>query len=264
MKIRRFLGVVLAGAVAVTALRGQPAGTGAQRPADPPARRSQWNGYERIDFYWAGRPCVLVLPQQAADGKPWVWRMGAIEAQAPLEVALLARGWAVAQMEVGEQFGAPRGTAAFNELYAHVVIHAGLARRVVVAGAGSGALAAVNFAATHPTRVAGLVLEQPVVDLRSWPGNEPRLRAQMLEAYGLTEEKFAGFKGNPVERVGLIAAAKLPIALVRSGGVELAPWEQNGGALERRQREAGAPVEVFTMPVNPTAVAEWVVSNARK
>lgn len=254
------------GAVVTAAAMAQPnpkATAPTPAAAEPPARRSQWNGYERIDFHWAGRPCVLVLPKEAAPGKPWIWRMGAMEENPPLELALLARGWHVARMDVGEQFGAPRAMALFNELYAHVVIHAGLARRVVVAGAGSGGLAAVNFAGTHPTRVAGVVLEQPAVDLRSWPGREAALKAQMLEAYGVPEEKLATFRGNPIERLPLIGAAKLPIALVRGGGAELAPWAENGGELERRYRELGAPVEVFAMPVQPGAVAQWVERNAK-
>lgn len=255
-----------AGAMAAMTAVAQPSAktaAPAQAPADPPARRSQWNGYERIDFHWAGRPCVLVLPKAAAEGKPWIWRMGAMEENPPLELALLGRGWHVVRMDVGEQFGAPRAMAWFNELYAHVVIHAGLARRVVVAGAGSGGLAAVNFAGTHPSRVAGVVLEQPVVDLRSWPARDPGLRAQMLEAYGVPEEKLATFKGNPLERLALIGAAKVPIGLVRGGSTELAPWAENGGELERRYREMRAPLEVFAMPVDPAAVADWLVRSAR-
>lgn len=39
-----------------------------------PGDASDWNGYQRYDFEADGRPCYVVVPNQAAPGKPWVWR----------------------------------------------------------------------------------------------------------------------------------------------------------------------------------------------
>ena len=45
------------------------AGDDGQAPA-----RSQWNGFDRLDFQVDGRSCLLVLPKTPAPGKPWIWR----------------------------------------------------------------------------------------------------------------------------------------------------------------------------------------------
>lgn len=275
----RMLIALLAGAaMARTGLAQAPrpaaATAGAPAPADPPARRSQWNGYERIDFYWARRPCILVQPKEAAPGKPWIWRTEFFDHQPQVDVALLARGWHVAYMDARDLYGSPRAMALFNELYAHLVIHAGLARKPVMEGFSRGGLYALNFAATHPSRVAALYLDAPVVDLKSWPGGNRSSKewSQMLDAYGLTEEKFAAFNGNPVNRIGLIAAAKIPIIVVAGDKDEVVPFAENTGVLEKRYREAGAPIEVIVKPgvghqphslPDPTPVVDWLVKNAR-
>jgi len=94
----------------------------------------------------------------------------------------------------------------------------------------------------------------------------------MLDAYSITEEKFAIFSGNPVSRIPLIAAAKIPIIIVAGDRDEVVPLEENTRVLERRYRELGAPIEVIIKPgaghqphslTDPTPVADWLVKNAR-
>ncbi len=243
-------------------------------PAPAPARRSEWNGFERIDFTWAGRPCVLVLPKEAAPGKPWIWRTEFFGHQPQVDLALLGKGWHVAFMDARDLYGAPRAIALFNEFYAHLVIHAGLAKRPVLEGFSRGGLYALNFAATHPSRVAALYLDAPVVDLKSWPGRKRASKewAQMLEAYGITEEKFATFRGNPVDKLDRIAAARVPVIIVAGDVDEVVPYPENGGVLEKRFRAAGAPIEVIMKPgvghhphslVDPRPVVDFLIGNAR-
>lgn len=94
----------------------------------------------------------------------------------------------------------------------------------------------------------------------------------MLEAYGLTEEKFATFRGNPVDKIDRLAAAKIPIIVVAGDRDEVVPLAENTAVLEKRYRELGAPIEVILKPgvghhphslSDPTPVVEWLVRNAR-
>lgn len=245
----------------------------AMAPAGPPAKRSQWNGYERIDFTWAGRPCILVQPKTPAEGKPWIWRTEFFDHQPQVDLALLARGWHVAYMDARDMYGSRKAMGLFNELYAHLVIHAGLAKRVVMEGFSRGGLYAFNFAATHPSRVAALYLDAPVLDLKSWPGRgRPKEWAEALEAYGLTEETVAAFKGNPVDRAGTLAAAKIPIIAVCGDADDVVPFAENTGLLEKRYRELGGTIQVILKPgvghhphslEDPTPVVEFLLKNAR-
>ena len=35
---------------------------------------SDYRGYERIDFQFAGHNAVVIFPKEAREDKPWVWR----------------------------------------------------------------------------------------------------------------------------------------------------------------------------------------------
>ena len=36
--------------------------------------KSQWHDFDRYDFQVGERKCLLVVPREAAPGRPWVWR----------------------------------------------------------------------------------------------------------------------------------------------------------------------------------------------
>lgn len=269
----RFVVALLAcSAMASLAVAQQSAPSGAEQP-DPPARRSVWNGYERIDFYWAKRPCVLIIPKEAAPGKPWIWRTEFFDHQPQVDLAMLAKGWHVAYMNASNLYGAPKAIALFNEFYAHLVIHAQLSRRVVLEGFSRGGLYAINFAATHPTRVAALYLDAPVVDLNSWPRKKaPKQWAEALEAYNVPEAAMDTFKGNPINRIGMLIGAKIPIIAVCGDADDVVPYAENMGVIEKRYKEAGAPIQVILKPggnhhphslEDPTPVVEFLMNNAR-
>lgn len=242
--------------------------------AEQPARRSQWHGYERIDFTWAGRPCILVLPKTAAPGKPWIWRTEFFDHQPQVDLALLARGWHLAYMDVRNMYGSRRAISLFGDFYAHLVTHAGLAKRVVLEGFSRGGLSAFNFAASHPTRVAALYLDAPVLNLKSWPGGDRTSEEwiQALEAHGLTEQSVANFRGNPLDRISSVANAKIPIIAVCGEADEVVPFAENTAILEKRYRELGGTIKVILKPgvghhphslADPTPIVEFLVKHAR-
>lgn len=53
-------------------------------------RISNWFGFERRDFKVDGRACLLIVPEKAADGRPWIWctEFFGHEPQADLALAL--------------------------------------------------------------------------------------------------------------------------------------------------------------------------------
>ena len=60
MQLTRLLSLVLG------LCGGFVAAAAADAPADPsaPAQRSKWNGFDRLDFNFEGRPAILVLPAE--------------------------------------------------------------------------------------------------------------------------------------------------------------------------------------------------------
>ncbi|MSU70024.1 MAG: alpha/beta hydrolase [Opitutaceae bacterium] len=244
------------------------------RADEPGIRKSVWNGFERLDFAVAGRPCLLVKPARPAPGNPWIWRTEFFGHEPQADLALLAHGWHLAFMDARDMYGAPPAMALFGSFYAHLVANYGLARRVVLEGFSRGGLYAFNFAVAHPTRVAALYLDAPVLDIRSWSGRN-RASKEWLEClaiYRLTEETAGGFKGNPLDHVALVARAGVPIIAVCGGADAVVPFAQNTAILEQRYRELGGTIEVILKPggdhhphslKDPTPIVNFLLGHAR-
>src|SRR3954469_7238295 len=66
---RHFLFMVLLTGLTV---RAGAAAAAAEPP--PVVQTSRWNGFDRLDFTVAGRPCILLGPATFAPGRPWIWR----------------------------------------------------------------------------------------------------------------------------------------------------------------------------------------------
>jgi pimeloyl-ACP methyl ester carboxylesterase len=267
MNLRRFLPILAASLLTVVP------GLAADSAPPAAARRSTWNGFSRIDFTLVNRPCVLVLPASPAPGNPWIWRTEFFEHEPQADLALLGRGWCLAYMDAKNMYGSPKAMALFNQFYAHLVAQAGLSKRVVLEGFSRGGLYAINFAIAHPTSVAALYLDAPVLDIRSWPGRNPTSKewAECLEAYGLTEQTVGNYRG-PLGRLAMLASAKVPILVVAGDADNTVPYAENTAILEKRYREAGGPIEVILKPggdhhphslKDPTPIVDFLIKNAK-
>jgi pimeloyl-ACP methyl ester carboxylesterase len=234
--------------LAASALPSPEAAGAGVEPA-PALSQSQWNGYTRVDFTVAGRPALLVFPAQAAPGRPWIWRTEFFGHEPQADLALLAQGWHVTYLDARNLYGAPRAIAWFGQFYAHVVVRFGLAQRVVLEGFSRGGLYAINFALAHPTRVAALYLDAPVLDIRSWPGRNRQAKEwpECLAAYDLSEAALEKFRG-PLDRLATLAKAGVPILSVCGDADQVVPYAENTAILEKRYREAGGTIEVILKP----------------
>lgn len=252
---------------------GPGAAAAAAIDATPALQQSQWNGYARVDFTVAGRPGLLVFPHQAAAGKPWIWRTEFFGHEPQADLALLAKGWHVAYLDAKNMYGSPAAIGHMGNFYAHVVVRFGLAQRVVLEGFSRGGLYAINFALAHPTRVAALYLDAPVLDIRSWPGKkrESKEWAQCLEAYGLNEATLAGYR-SPLDRVLTIARAGVPILSVCGDADQTVPYLENTAILEKKYRDAGGLIEVILKPgvdhhphslKDPAPIVDFLIKNAK-
>jgi pimeloyl-ACP methyl ester carboxylesterase len=246
-----------------------------QRGTPPGAERmSLWHGFVRGDFTLGGKACTVVVPKTAAPGRPWIWRMEYFDVEPQADLALLERGWHVAYMDVHDMYGGPKAMALFGEFYARLVAQYELAPRMVLEGFDRGGLAALNFAATHPSRVLGIFLASPAVDILSWPGRDRGSKEwkECLEAYNLTEATVAAFRGNPIDRIGLMAGARIPILVVAGDADRTVPFAENTAKLQQRYTAAGGPIQVITKPgadhqpyslPDPAPIVDFVLRTAQ-
>lgn len=238
------------------------------------AKASEWNGYARSDFEVEGRAGLVVKPKEATPGRPWIWRTEFFGHEPQGDLALLARGWHVAYLNASNLYGAPKAIAWFEAFHAHVTKEYGLAQRVVMEGFSRGGLYAFNFAVAHPSWIAALYLDAPVLDIRSWPGKKPASKEwrECLAVYGLTAETAAGFKGGPLDNIAVVAKAGVPILSICGGADSTVPMAENTSVLEKRYRELGGTIEVIVKEggehhphslKDPTPIVEFLMKHAR-
>ena len=222
--------------------------------AVPAIARSQWQGYQRLDFLVADRACLLVIPKTAAAGKPWIWRTEFFGAFPAADEALLGKGYHVAYMNVENMYGAPVAMPLMDQYYDHLTTTYQLSHRVVVEGFSRGGLFAFNWAARNPAKVACLYVDAPVCDFKSWPGGKGKGKGSpanwegCLKVYGLTEEQALAYQLNPVDNLKPLAAAKIPVIAVCGDADDVVPIAENIQLVEKRYRELGGEIQVIVKP----------------
>lgn len=253
-------------------------GAWAADPGPFPGLRSQWNGYDRCDFLCDGRKCILVMPKESAKGKPWIWRARFFGHEPQADLALLARGFHLAYMDVVEMFGNPEAVAHWNALYRELTTRLELANRVALEGMSRGGLYIYNWAAANPDKVACIYADAPVCDIHSWvkrKGTSPaagRFLADWLKSFGLTEAQLGEFRGNPIDRLEPLALAGIPLLHVVGDADDVVPVAENTSIVEARYRKLGGHIEVIHKPgvghhphslKDPAPIVEFIVRYAQ-
>jgi pimeloyl-ACP methyl ester carboxylesterase len=249
----------------------------AAAPSGADDKVSSWNGYERRDFALAGRACLLVLPKEAAPGKPWIWRTEFFGHEPQADLSLLSKGFHVAYMDVQNLYGAPVALDLMDKYYEQVCGERGLSPKAVLEGFSRGGLYSLNWAARHPDRVACIYNDAPVCDFKSWPGGRGKGKgskgdwANVLKVYGLTEEEALAYQLNPVDTLAPLAKAKIPLLHVCGDADDVVPLDENTRVVESRYRELGGEITVIVKPgvghhphslKDPAPIVEFVLKHA--
>src|ERR1039457_7357685 len=99
-----------------------------------------YHGYARQDWTVDGCPALLVAPHEAAPGRPWIWRAEFFDAFPGADLALLARGFHLAYIQVGNTFGAPDALRHWDFFYPELVEKHGLSPKPALEGLSRGGL----------------------------------------------------------------------------------------------------------------------------
>ncbi|MBL9144901.1 MAG: alpha/beta fold hydrolase [Verrucomicrobiaceae bacterium] len=217
--------------------------------------KSQWQGFDRLDFQVAGRKSWLVVPKVAAAGKPWIWRTEFFGHEPQADLALLAKGWHVAYTTMTNQYGAPIATDHMRVFHEEMMKAYQLNAKVVLEGFSRGGLFALNYAALNPERVAGLYLDAPVCDFKSWPAGfgkgkgSPGDWTRCKEVYGLKDDAAAkAYALNPIDNLAPLAKGKIPILAVVGDADQVVPLAENSAIVKQRYEAMGGVMEMIVKP----------------
>jgi hypothetical protein len=238
-----------------------------------------YHGYARRDWVVDGCEAILVAPHEDAPGRPWIWRAEFFDGFPGVDLALLARGFHLAYIQVGNTFGCPDALAHWDVFYPQLVGEHGLSRKPVLEGISRGGLYIYNWAVYNTDKVGGLYGDAPVCDFKTWPGGfglgpaSPEDWQQLLAAYHFASDAEAlAYPGNPVDNLAPLAAAGIPLLHVYGDADDLVRWEENTGVVAERYRALGGEITVIPKPgvghhphglEDPTPIVEWVVEKTR-
>lgn len=200
-----------------------------------------------------GRQAFVIMPlaENVAEGKPvpWVWYAPTLPRlpgghETWMFEKFLAKGIAIAGIDVGESFGSPAGRKGFSELHEVLTTERNFSPTPVLLARSRGGLMLYNWAVENPTKVAGVAGIYPVCNVASYPGIPNASRA-----YGMTpdELKAALPEQNPVERLKPLAEAGVPVLHLHGDNDKVVPLDANSAMLVERYKAFGGPAEVIVV-----------------
>ncbi len=216
------------------------------------ARRTNWFGYESFEFKVAGRNARVVRPKLANVQHAWAWRGEFFGHEPQGDLALLENGFHLAYVDTYGLNGSPQAMQIWEALYA-LLEKAGLAKKSAMIGMSRGGLYSYNWAVLHPDRVACIYGDNPVLDIRSWPGGKGAGKGdagtwkQLLPQYGLTEETAGKWRG-PLDRLAALAKAGIPLLHIVGDADQVVPAAENSAILGERYRKLGGSLTVIHKP----------------
>lgn len=216
-----------------------------------PFVQSSFYGYNSLEFEFKSRKALVVQPKFSAPGRPWVWRARFWGHEPQTDIALLERGYHIAYCDASEWFGNHQAITLWNAFYKY--LHGmGLSSRVVLEGMSRGAVYAYNWAAVNPRKVACVYADNPVLDLKSWPGGLGKGPGSKKEwetfkkDYDFdTEEAARASAVSPIDQIDLLVKGHYPVLHVCGDADEVVPMEENTLPFEKQFREKGGSITVL-------------------
>jgi len=218
------------------------------------SQKTLWYDYDRYDFTYDGRRCIVVVPKNPAGHLPWIWRARFFGHEPQTDLALLEKGFHVAYMDVAGLFGAPAAVEHWNAFYDYLTKGRGFGRRVALEGMSRGGLIVYNWACANPEKVACIYADNPVCDFKSWPAGLGKGKRHLpsweacLEAYGLTAEQALEYDRNPIDNLEPLARAVVPVLHVCGTADTVVPIEENSDIVEKRYKKLGGKITVIRKP----------------
>ena len=211
---------------------------------DRPYTESSFYGYEAAEFSVNGHACKVVKPKGVADNRPWVWRTRFWGHEPQLDIALLERGYHIAYCDVAELMGNATAVSLWNTFHA-LLYRAGLNRKALLEGMSRGGVYALNWAAENPDKVAGVYLDNPLLDMRAYIGPGKLLSDEIRKAYQLTtDDAVRQFTGSPMDKIEAIVGGHYPLLILCADQDEVVDPATQTLAFEQRVKAAGGDITV--------------------
>jgi hypothetical protein len=134
----------------------------------------------------------------------------------------------------------------FDAFYPVMVSQYGLSRKPALEGLSRGGLYAYRWAYVNTDKVGCIYGDAPVCDMKSWPGGKGKGKGspsdwqEAIKDYHFSsEQEMMEFKGNPIDVLGPIAAAHIPIIHLCGDSDTVVPEAENTDIVRKRYMALG-------------------------
>lgn len=201
-------------------------------------------------FQLDGHDAFIIRPKEAHPGKPWVWYAPTLrglpsKAETWMFQQLLAKGIAIAGIDVGESYGSPTGRKIYEQFHDLLVTELKFSPTPVLLARSRGGLMLYSWAAEHPESVGAVAGIYPVCNIASYPGVKRAAGAYQMTP-GELEKQLTTF--NPIDRLAGLAQARVPIRHIHGDADKVVPLEHNSSELAKRYQALGGPIELEVVP----------------
>lgn len=213
---------------------------------------SDWHGFQSFKIDVDGKTVTVVIPEQPATGRPWVWHGEFFGHKPDPDIELLKRGFHLVYMSIPNMLGSPQAVKHWDRCYERMTEHYKLAPKMALVGLSRGGLYCYNWAVQNPDKVACIYGDAPVCDFKSWPGGKGTGKGSdsnwklVLKLWGFANEQEAlAYNGNPVDRLKPLAEAGVPLLHVFGDADNVVPWQENTGIIDKRYRALGGSIQLI-------------------
>lgn len=227
-------------------------------------------------FKLSDNEAFVMLPPNAKADTPWVWYAPTLpglpgKAEVWMFERFLKAGIAIAGIDVGESYGSPKGRESYSAFYEHLVTTRRFSKTPVLLARSRGGLMLYSWAADNPQFVGGIGGIYPVCNITSYPGLD-----RACGAFGLTAEqlKLEINKHNPIDRLGGLAKAGVPIFHIHGDKDQVVPLAANSALLASRYKQLGGEMTLEVVEgqghnmwsgwFQSETLAKFVIANAAK
>ncbi len=192
-------------------------------------------------FKFNGHEAFVILPKGAKSNIPWVWYAPTLQglpgkAERWMFQKFLDAGVAIAGIDVGESYGSPNGRKIYSAFFDYLTNKRKFGKKPCLLARSRGGLMLYSWAAENPQFVGGIAGIYPVCNIASYPGIKRACGAYQLSAEQLRSDLA---KYNPIDRLGPLAKAKIPIFHIHADKDKVVPLNENSGLLAQRYKKLG-------------------------
>lgn len=213
---------------------------------------SVWNGFKRLDFVFEGRGCILICPDNACEGRKWLYKTEYFDAFPDMEISMLKKGYHLAFMTNTTRMCPESDTDMRPKFCEYLSEQFGLNSKCALVGMSCGGMQAVYFAAKYPQYVACAYLDAPVMNYLSWPFalgiGQNDCSQEFIDNMGIGLSELINFRNHPIDQKENLLKSGIPIMLISGDSDKTVPFCENGQLLWDYYRANNAQIEVIIKP----------------